>query len=386
MRQSEGKATGCKRGRPNCGKEGKNEDFDMIPFIREVAAQIAYTHAVRDFMRALLRRMLPGRWPELVFDDGDRRFGERLDAAMMRLDARSATAADYCGEVVDVLRGEVSRIVQVLTEVCAKRGYRAYAERFLSRGLFDALLMSRDEGRLARLTAALGGEEKPLCVVLRDVGEVLEGREPDGVAVFGADAVRAAAQEACGAFAAEVKATIRDGLARAGRRRRLPGRAYDERKVEAVNAAWELARGSEEARRSVNTRLTCEAAMRYGRALLEAAGVTTVGEFRKIRHAVACRECRARDKARAAAAAPRAPQAEPKGEAKTVAKGEDVSLEASHARAAGTPAPAAGRHVLGARREALCPCCRRKFARYGGEYDIILDTGEEAHAIARQSG
>ena len=96
-----------------------------------------------------------------------------------------------------------------------------------------------------------------------------------------------------------------DRLARQNRRgRRRPGRAYDERKIDAVRQVWALANESAEAKQSLNTRMTFAVALRYGKPILDRAGITTREEFARIRHAISCRESRARIKALEATRAP----------------------------------------------------------------------------------
>ena len=69
---------------------------------------------------------------------------------------------------------------------------------------------------------------------------------------------------------------------------------YDERKIAAVKSVWALVNKSDPARRSLNTRMTYLTALKYGKSILEEAGVLTRNEFAKIKRAIICREYRAR--------------------------------------------------------------------------------------------
>ena len=61
------------------------------PYLAVVADQIAYTQSVRDFVRDLMKRFIPGRWASCVIPDGNDRFTERLDAAFLKVDEATAT-------------------------------------------------------------------------------------------------------------------------------------------------------------------------------------------------------------------------------------------------------------------------------------------------------
>ena len=80
----------------------------MFPYLSAVMPQIAYAHSVRDFIRELLRRFIPGKWIDRVISDQDAKFDEKLGAAFVSLDEKTATEKDYCAKVVSVLCDEVS--------------------------------------------------------------------------------------------------------------------------------------------------------------------------------------------------------------------------------------------------------------------------------------
>ena len=75
----------------------------MFPYLSAVMPQVAYAHSVRDFIRALLKRFIPGKWIDRVISDQDANFDEKLDAAFAKLDEKTATEKDYCARVVSVL-------------------------------------------------------------------------------------------------------------------------------------------------------------------------------------------------------------------------------------------------------------------------------------------
>ena len=150
----------------------------MFPHLPAVAPQVAYAHSVREFIRELLRRFIPGTWIDRVISDQDTNFDAKLNAAFAVLDEKTATEKDYCARVVSVLCEEVSGICDVLRLVCINRGHRKYAETFLSGEKFIRLLLRQDLEKLERLNAAMSDASKPLCVLLRDIGAVLETSPP----------------------------------------------------------------------------------------------------------------------------------------------------------------------------------------------------------------
>ena len=86
------------------------------PYLAVVADQIAYTQSVRDFVRDLMKRFIPGRWASCVIPDGNDRFTERLDAAFLKVDEATATRGDYCNEVVEVLCAELRSVSATLRD------------------------------------------------------------------------------------------------------------------------------------------------------------------------------------------------------------------------------------------------------------------------------
>ena len=143
-----------------------------------VLRQVAYAHSVRGFIREILKALIPGKWIDRVIDSSDAAFDAKLDAAFASLDETTATEKDYCVRVVSVLCDEVSEVCEVTRLVCVNRGYRRYAETFLSSEKFIRLLLRQDLEKLERLNAAMADSAKPLCVLLREIGVVLEDKEP----------------------------------------------------------------------------------------------------------------------------------------------------------------------------------------------------------------
>ena len=283
----------------------------MFPYMSAVMPQIAYAHSVRDFIRELLRRFIPGRWIDRAISGQDVTFDEKLDAAFSGLDETTASEKDYCAKVVSVLCDEVSSICEVTRLVCINRGYEEYADTYLSTEKFVRLLLRRDTAKLKRLNAALADKTKPLCVLIRDVGAVLEDKSADEIAALGAAEKRRANAE-LKAIAADVKKTMQTGFAevksgiadvgakvdavakkvtklrRSGKPR---GRYSPEAKTICWNY-WDTATNHEEVWRQVNTRVTYEAVFAHYAVQLARIGVESAKVYKKIVHAEAVRRNR----------------------------------------------------------------------------------------------
>ena len=283
----------------------------MFPYMSAVMPQIAYAHSVRDFIRELLRRFIPGRWIDRAISGQDVTFDEKLVAAFSGLDETTASEKDYCAKVVSVLCDEVSSICEVTRLVCINRGYEEYADTYLSTEKFVRLLLRRDTAKLKRLNAALADKTKPLCVLIRDVGAVLEDKSADEIAALGAAEKRRANAE-LKAIAADVKKTMQTGFAevksgiadvgakvdavakkvtklrRSGKPR---GRYSPEAKTICWNY-WDTATNHEEVWRQVNTRVTYEAVFAHYAVQLARIGVESAKVYKKIVHAEAVRRNR----------------------------------------------------------------------------------------------
>ena len=77
-------------------------------------------------------------------------------------------------------------------------------------------------------------------------------------------------------------------------KRRRHGAQYADAKVDAVREAMVRHEESSVARNSENTRRTLRGAYEYSRRLLESAGIATLAQFRKIKHALDVRAYRTR--------------------------------------------------------------------------------------------
>ena len=280
--------------------------------------QIAYAHSVREFIRELLKRFMPGKWIDRVMSGSDANFDAKLDAAFVSLDEKTATEKDYCARVVSVLCDEVSDICEVTRLVCVNRGYRKYAETFLSSERFIRILLRQDLEKLERLNAAMSDAAKPLCILLREIGEVLGDKPADGGAAFGAAEMKKANAE-LKAIAADVKKTIKTGFVQTNRKldECKVGIATVDTKIDAVGkkvsqlrgggkqrgrytqkakavcwSCWTAAANHEEIWRSVNTRITYKAVFDYYHARLAQVGVNDHNAFRDVIHAEVMRRNR----------------------------------------------------------------------------------------------
>jgi hypothetical protein len=275
----------------------------MYPYLSAVMPQIAYAHSVRDFIRELLNRFIPGKWIDRAISDRDANFDKMLDAAFSGLDEKTATEKDYCAKVVSVLCEEISGVCEVMRLVCVNRGYDDYAAKYLSSEKFVKLLLRQDTSKLKKLNAVVGDKSKPLCLLLREIGAVLEDKSSGGDSAFDAAEIKKANAE-LKAFAADVKKTIKTGFKEVNDNIKAGVAAVGE-KVDALEAKlkrgkrrgkyddvgsscldiWEAAQSDVSLRNSLNTRVTYEAVFTRHKCDLEESGIDTVEKFKKVIHA-----------------------------------------------------------------------------------------------------
>ena len=281
-----------------------------------VLRQVAYAHSVRDFIREILKKLIPGKWINRVFADSDEAFNNKLDEAFKKMDVATATKDDYRKAVAEVLCDEVSRLCGVLKDVCDGRGYLDYYEAHISHERFVRLVLSTDTMKLGKMKKLVADASLSPIDMLRGVGAVLNDEPLEERAALCARERRRANAD-LKAIAADVKSTMQIGMdeiksgvaavgakvdaaqvtmAKIGRARQKTRscKTHSQRKIDAVQTAWTVYLESATARTSVNTRPTNRGAFEYSKRQLELAGVTTLKEFCEIKHSLRTREYRTR--------------------------------------------------------------------------------------------
>lgn len=277
-----------------------------------VLRQVAYAHSVRDFIRAILQKLIPGRWIKRAFAESDEEFDAKLDAVFRDMDVANSTKDDYCKAVVEVLCDEVSQLCSTLRAACEGRGYAEYFEAHISRERFVRLVLSNDSVKLGKMKKIVADERLSPIDILRGIGVVLNDESLEERAALRAKERRRANAE-IKAIAADVKCTMQLGFAQANQKlieckdEIKSSVAAVGTKVDAVDAkvsklrrsgkqrgrytnearelcwsCWMSAANHEEVWRSVNTRITYEAVFNYYRARLERIGVNGSKAFRDI--------------------------------------------------------------------------------------------------------
>ena len=255
----------------------------MFPHLPAVAPQVAYAHSVREFIRELLRRFIPGTWIDRVISDQDTNFDAKLNAAFAVLDEKTATEKDYRARVVSVLCEEVSSVCEVTHLVCINRGYRKYADTFLSTEKFIRLLLRQDLDKLERLNAELkaiaADVKSTMQIGFAQSNQKLLECKSEIIATVGAKV---------DAIAAKVKRGSRRGK-------------YTEAQIDFCGKVWESACDIQEIRNSTNTKVSYEAAFQFFRRQLAKLGVESVDDFKSIIRAHQARELRRRQREKSAA-------------------------------------------------------------------------------------
>ena len=287
-----------------------------------VLRQIVFTHRVREFLRDILKRLVPlGVWHLNFIRSSNDDFDRKLDAAFRYIDERTATAADYRQMVVDVLCSEISRICNLVHEACAGHGWKEYADRFVNKEKFVALLMQCDEAKLDRLRTVLDDKTKSNIRMLREIGAVLEDADPDSLEYLSpSDRDRATAR--LDAIAGSIESgfmqttqkliechretmfavqsgtqAIADKIDALETSPKGKGHArYSDGAIEICMDCWRTASDDTSLRETLNTRLTYDAVFKRHKARLEAAGVTSAKQLRDVLRAQRARGSRAAEK------------------------------------------------------------------------------------------
>ena len=287
-----------------------------------VLRQIVFTHRVREFLRDILKRLVPlGVWHLNFIRSSNDDFDRKLDAAFRYIDERTATAADYRQMVVDVLCSEISRICNLVHEACAGHGWKEYADRFVNKEKFVALLMQCDEAKLDRLRTVLDDKTKSNIRMLREIGAVLEDADPDSLEYLSpSDRDRATAR--LDAIAGSIESgfmqttqkliechretmfavqsgtqAIADKIDALETSPKGKGHArYSDGAIEICMDCWRTASADTSLRETLNTRLTYDAVFKRHKARLEAAGVTSAKQLRDVLRAQRARGSRAAEK------------------------------------------------------------------------------------------
>ena len=277
--------------------------------------QIAYAKSVRRVIRAIMRRMLDGEWINHIFASSDKEFNNRLDEAFKSLDILNATKGDFCRVVVNVLCDEVSKLCQVLKEVCEGSGYGKYFESHISHDRFVRLVLSADSGKIEKMMKIVDDKRLTPIDILRGVGAVLNDEPLEERAAL-CERDRRNANAEVKAFVADVEskiqtgfAEIKSGVAEVGakvdavdakvsklKRRRQRRSKYDEAVVSFCVACVEAAQKDSMLVKSGNGKPKMEDVFSRYRAKLRDKGVVEVATFKRILHACRARESRTRIK------------------------------------------------------------------------------------------
>ena len=282
-----------------------------------VLRQVAYAHSIRRFIRAILEKLIPGKWINRVFVAGDQEFNAKLDEAFKLMDVATATKNDYCKAVVEVLCDEVSRLCEVLKAVCEGSGYGEYFEAHVSHERFVRLVLSNDSVKLGRMKKVVADKSLSPIDILREIGAILNEESLEERVALCANERRKANAE-IKAIAADVKSTmqtgfaevkdeIKSGVAAIGakvdivdakvsepKRRRKRRSKYDESVTSFCVACVEAAQKDSMLVRSGNGKPKTEDVFSRYRSKLRDKGIVDVVTFKKILHACRARESRDR--------------------------------------------------------------------------------------------
>ena len=280
-------------------------------------SQIAFAQRIREFVRALVRRVVPGIPLERLQIESDLIFETHVNQAVYSL---PETASDYdrrCA-VVKVMCTDAARLLVMLKNACKAVGLEGVANEYLNHATFFNFILEQDNSKMDLLMSVAENNDPDLARVFFNIARVLKGKDVDYYKL-GDDARRKASDdimnfaaevrdiiERVGAKVALVEAAVQAGFAQAGQKMqecraaiaavdakvsklrrsgKAKGRYADEAKTLCWHY-WKAANNREEVWRSVNTRITYKSVFEYGQRQLASVGVTSVSEYKAIVQAV----------------------------------------------------------------------------------------------------
>lgn len=270
--------------------------------ISAIMPQIAFAQRIRDFARAMARRVLPGvPLDELQFES-NQIFETHLNSAIYSLPEGACDRDRRCA-VVKVICKDATRLCAMLKNACKAVGLGDIADEYLNHATFFNFVLEQDNSKMDLLMSIAENSDDDLARVFFNIARVLKGKEIDYYKL-GDDAKRKASDdiknlaaevrdhiervgakvERVGAKVEECKTAI-DSLDEKVSKLRRSGKSQSRYTEEAKALCWHYwttANNREEVWRSVNTRITYKAVFEYGKKQLASVGVTSEKELKKI--------------------------------------------------------------------------------------------------------
>ena len=281
----------------------------MSSNISVVLPQILFAQSVREFVRKMARRILPGIALEEFQLESDFVFESSINSTLARL-SDDATLNERRAAVVAVTFNDVNRLCKLLKNACVAVGLKQVAEDYLRYSYFSNFILSQDTEKMRLLMRIADNDDKDLVRVFFHIARILN----DGATTYetldyaakvkATEDVRNLLGEVKGAIY-EAKGEVKDAVAEVGEKvdavakrvSRKGSSRHDKEKVSFCLGVWSAAQKDYEFKYGLNTRLTHKAVYDRHKNTLEGKGITSVAEFTKIIRAQQAREQRQRMKA-----------------------------------------------------------------------------------------
>ena len=287
--------------------------------ISAIMPQIAFAQRIRDFARAMARRVLPGvPLDELQFES-NQIFETHLNSAIYSLPEGASDRDRRCA-VVKVICKDATRLCAMLKNACKAVGLGDIADEYLNHATFFNFVLEQDNAKMDLLMSIAENSDEDLARVFFNIARVLKGKEIDYYKL-GDDAKRKASDDI-----KNLAAEVRDHIERVGakvervgakvervgakveecktaidsldekvsklRKSEKPRGRYTQKSKTLCWSCWTAAAHREEVWGNLNTRITYKAVFDYYRSRLAQVGVLDHNMFREIIRA----ECRRRNR------------------------------------------------------------------------------------------
>ena len=140
--------------------------------------QIAFAQRIRDFARAMARRVVPGIPLENLRFESDQIFETHVNRALYSL---PETATDYhrrCA-VVKVICDDATRLCAMLKNACKAVGLGDIADEYLNHATFFNFVLEQDNSKMDLLMSIAENSDEDLARVFFNIARVLKGKEID---------------------------------------------------------------------------------------------------------------------------------------------------------------------------------------------------------------
>ena len=146
--------------------------------VSAIMPQIAFAQRIREFARAMLRRVVPGIPLEKLRFESDLIFETHVNRAVYSL-PETATDYDRRCAVVKVMCEDATRLCAMLKNACKAVGLGDIADEYLNHATFFNFVLEQDNAKMDLLMSVAENNDPDLARVFFNIARVLKGKDVD---------------------------------------------------------------------------------------------------------------------------------------------------------------------------------------------------------------